>query len=114
MTISATAATTSAGLSEAEAARALEQHGPNAIAETAPPGILPRVLMQLRDPMILLLLGAAVLTAKLHDLTDLAVILVVVTLNIARRRVRRDRGDPWPWYRYDVPHRTRQRARPDR
>jgi Ca2+-transporting ATPase len=33
--------------------------------------------------MILLLLGAAVLTATLYDPTDLAVILVVVTLNTA-------------------------------
>ena len=31
--------------------------------------------------MILLLLGAAVLTATLHDLTDLAVILIVIVLN---------------------------------
>jgi Ca2+-transporting ATPase len=33
--------------------------------------------------MILLLLGAAVLTATPHDLTDLTVILIVVTLNTA-------------------------------
>jgi Ca2+-transporting ATPase len=39
------------------------------------------VLVQLRDPMILLLIAAAVLTAGLRDLTDLTVILVVVILN---------------------------------
>ncbi|WP_158293130.1 MULTISPECIES: HAD-IC family P-type ATPase, partial [Kribbella] len=42
-----------------------------------------RIVAQLKDPMILLLLGAAVLTATLRDFTDLTVILVVVTLNTA-------------------------------
>jgi Ca2+-transporting ATPase len=69
------------GLTDAEASRALASHGPNTIAEPSPPGVIPRVLAQLRDPMILLLLGAAVLTAVLRDLTDLAVILAVITLN---------------------------------
>jgi Ca2+-transporting ATPase len=41
------------------------------------------VLAQLRDPMILLLLAAAVLTSLLRDLTDLTVILVVIVLNTA-------------------------------
>jgi Ca2+-transporting ATPase len=83
VTVTATTSIGSAGLSEADALEALEQHGPNAIAEVAPPGLLPRILAQLRDPMILLLLGASVLTATLRDFTDLTVILVVVTLNTA-------------------------------
>ena len=78
MTVSSTRP---AGLSDRDAVQALEEHGPNAIAEVPPPGILTRVLAQLRDPMILLLLGASVLTATLHDFTDLTVILVVVVLN---------------------------------
>ncbi|HEU4947194.1 MAG TPA: cation-transporting P-type ATPase [Kribbella sp.] len=81
MTVESTAPTRQTGLSESEVTEALEQYGPNTIAEPAPVGVLPRILAQLRDPMIMLLLGAAVLTAALHDLTDLAVILVVVTLN---------------------------------
>ncbi|MGW1342668.1 cation-translocating P-type ATPase [Kribbella sp. NPDC002412] len=69
------------GLTDAEAARALAGHGPNAIAEPKPVPVRRRVLAQLRDPMILLLIAAAVLTASLHDLTDLAVILAVIVLN---------------------------------
>jgi len=71
------------GLTEAEAARRLAAQGPNTIREPAPPGALTRVLVQLRDPMILLLIGAAVLTVALRDLTDTAVIAVVVVLNTA-------------------------------
>ncbi|HYU84452.1 MAG TPA: HAD-IC family P-type ATPase, partial [Kribbellaceae bacterium] len=69
------------GLSDAAARAALEQYGPNTIPEPRPPRAGARALAQLRDPMILLLLGAAVLTAVLHDVSDLVVILVVVVLN---------------------------------
>lgn len=51
--------------------------------EPAPPRLRDRVLAQLRDPMILLLLAAAALTVALRDLTDLTVILLVVVLNTA-------------------------------
>ncbi|HET6741679.1 MAG TPA: cation-transporting P-type ATPase [Kribbella sp.] len=73
--------TTPRGLSTRQAALALVEHGPNAIPAPRPPAPWRRVLAQLRDPMILLLIAAAVLTAGLHDLTDLIVILVVVVLN---------------------------------
>ncbi|HWD79061.1 MAG TPA: cation-transporting P-type ATPase [Kribbella sp.] len=69
------------GLSTEQAALALLEHGPNTIPAARPPSAWRRVLVQLRDPMILLLIAAAVLTASLRDLTDLAVILVVVVLN---------------------------------
>ncbi|TDD60659.1 cation-transporting P-type ATPase [Kribbella antibiotica] len=69
------------GLTDAAAAANLSEHGPNSIPQPAPPGVLPRVLGQLRDPMILILLAAAALTATLRDFTDLTVILLVVTLN---------------------------------
>ncbi|NIK59168.1 cation-translocating P-type ATPase [Kribbella shirazensis] len=69
------------GLSSEQVARALAEHGPNTIPAPRPPSTWRRVLMQLRDPMILLLLAAAVLTASLRDFTDLTVILVVVMLN---------------------------------
>ncbi|MFI6674246.1 cation-translocating P-type ATPase [Kribbella sp. NPDC050470] len=69
------------GLTDAEATRALAGHGPNAIAAPKPVPVRSRILAQLRDPMILLLIAAAVLTACLHDLTDLTVILMVIVLN---------------------------------
>lgn len=73
--------TTPRGLSPRQAALALVEHGPNTIPAPKPPAPWRRVLVQVRDPMILLLIAAAVLTAGLHDLTDLTVILVVVVLN---------------------------------
>ncbi|MET9273599.1 cation-transporting P-type ATPase [Kribbella sp. NPDC003557] len=73
--------TTPRGLSTDQAARRLVEHGPNTIPAPRPPSPWLRVLVQLRDPMILLLIAAAVLTASLRDFTDLSVILVVVVLN---------------------------------
>ncbi|MGH8968698.1 MAG: cation-translocating P-type ATPase [Actinomycetes bacterium] len=69
------------GLSKAEATRRLATHGPNTIPEPARPRPFSRVLAQLRDPMILLLLAAAALTVSLGDWADTVVILLVVTLN---------------------------------
>ena len=56
------------GLTSAEAARRLREHGPN---ETPPPPrrrLVARVWAQVRDPMILLLLAAGSLTAALYML----------------------------------------------
>jgi Ca2+-transporting ATPase len=71
------------GLTERQAARRLAEFGPNTIPERRPPGIPARVIAQLRDPMIMLLLGAAVLALSLRDVTDTAVIAVVIVLNTA-------------------------------
>jgi P-type Ca2+ transporter type 2C len=73
----------SAGLSEAEAERVRAEFGPNALPEARGPSIASRVGMQLRDPMILLLLAAAALTVVLRDVADLIVISLVVVLNTA-------------------------------
>jgi Ca2+-transporting ATPase len=82
MTITSGPATTD-GLTEREAARRLADVGPNTIPEPPRPGVTARVLAQLRDPMIMLLIAAAVLAISLRDLTDTAVIAVVVVLNTA-------------------------------
>ena len=47
------------GLSQREAAQRLEKYGPNQLARPEPPGLLIRILAQLKDPMILVLLAAA-------------------------------------------------------
>ena len=71
----------STGLGSAEAARRLAEHGPNLAPR--PPRRSParRVLDQLRDPMILMLLGAFVVVAGVGDIADGAIILAVVVLN---------------------------------
>jgi Ca2+-transporting ATPase len=71
------------GLSEADAADAARVHGPNAIPEPRGPGAADRVLAQLRDPMVVLLLAAIAVSIALGDVTDTVVIAVVIVLNTA-------------------------------
>jgi P-type Ca2+ transporter type 2C len=73
--------TVPAGLSERQAAEVRVRVGANVIPEPARPGVLARVLAQLRDLMIMLLLAAAVLAVVLGDVTDTTVIVAVIVLN---------------------------------
>ena len=47
------------GLTQGEGARRLAGYGENKLEKAKPPGLFRQVLAQLRDPMILVLLGAA-------------------------------------------------------
>ena len=69
------------GLAEAEAALRAVQHGPNEIAagERRTPAAL--LLDQFKDFMILVLLGAAVVSGLIGDLVDTLAIVVIVLLN---------------------------------
>ena len=72
------------GLTEREAARRLERVGPNQLDEPSGPGMWRRVLEQLRDPMILVLLGAAVLSLVAsggEDWLDGVIIFIIVAVN---------------------------------
>ncbi|MGE5136654.1 MAG: cation-translocating P-type ATPase [Gemmatimonadota bacterium] len=69
------------GLSSGEAAARLERNGPNVLP---PPRRVPlwrRVAAQLRDPLVVVLLAAAVLTLATGDWTDASVILLVIVVN---------------------------------
>ncbi|GAB3430691.1 cation-translocating P-type ATPase [Flindersiella endophytica] len=70
-----------AGLGSLEAQERLAAAGPNAIPEPRSRSAGSRALQQLRDPMILLLLAAALITAALADFADLSVIAAVILLN---------------------------------
>ncbi|GAA0947309.1 cation-transporting P-type ATPase [Actinocorallia libanotica] len=71
------------GLTAREAAERLERDGPNALPRRPPTPLWRRVADQLRDPLIVVLLVAAVLTLFTGDYTDMAVILLVVVANTA-------------------------------
>jgi len=71
------------GLSEAEASALRERHGPNRVAGRRPPSVARRLLRQLRDPLILVLLAAAALTLATGDYADAAIIACVVVVNSA-------------------------------
>ena len=72
------------GLAERAAKARLEDLGPNELAAPEGPGLLRRVLGQLKDPMILVLLGAAGLSLAAsggQDWLDGFIILVIVAVN---------------------------------
>ena len=72
------------GLTERAAKSRLEDLGPNELAAPEGPGLLRRVLGQLKDPMILVLLGAAGLSLAAsggQDWLDGFIILVIVAVN---------------------------------
>ncbi|MFC9994020.1 cation-translocating P-type ATPase [Nocardia sp. NPDC127526] len=74
---------TFAGLSSAEAATRRARDGANILPQPAPVRWWQRVATQLRDPLIMVLLVAAALTAVIGDWTDMSVILLVVVVNTA-------------------------------
>jgi magnesium-transporting ATPase (P-type) len=71
------------GLAADEVATRLARDGHNRLPEAAPRSMWQRVLDQFRDFMILVLLGAAVLSGLIGDLADTLVILIIVVLNAA-------------------------------
>jgi Ca2+-transporting ATPase len=71
------------GISSAEAARRLERDGANELVESPPPGLLRRFVAQFDDPLVLLLLGAIVVSALAWwfdgaDTTPVEVIVIAV------------------------------------
>ena len=74
------------GLSAAEAERRLAKYGPNRLSEAPPRNLLLRLLDQLKDPMILVLLAAAGLSlfsSGGEDWLDSVIILLIVVVNAA-------------------------------
>ena len=74
------------GLSGAEAAARQRKYGPNALKGSPPRPLLLRLLDQLKDPMILVLLAAAALSflsSGGEDWLDGAIILLIVVVNAA-------------------------------
>ncbi len=72
------------GLTAREAEKRLEQYGPNELAAPEGPSLLIRVLEQLRDPMILVLLAAAAVSlaaSRGEDWLDGVIILAIVAVN---------------------------------
>jgi Ca2+-transporting ATPase len=75
-------ASAATGLTATEAARRLEQHGPNRLAEPPRRPAWKRLLAQFTDLLILILIGAAVVSFVIsRELKTPIVVLVVVVLN---------------------------------
>jgi Ca2+-transporting ATPase len=71
----------STGLTGDEAAERLRRYGPNLVSRPPRRPLLGRVVRSLREPLVLVLLAAAVLTTLTGDLPDTVVILLVVAVN---------------------------------
>ena len=83
------------GLSTAEAERRLAENGKNKLEEGKKKTTIQRVLEQLSDPMIIILLFAAAISGVLavvenESFTDVIIILAVVALVIALIPKRKD------------------------
>lgn len=69
------------GLTHSTAAGRLEKYGPNELQAQQGPTVWQKILSQLKDFLILLLLGAAVISLFLGETSDAIVIFLVVVLN---------------------------------
>ncbi|WP_280461316.1 cation-translocating P-type ATPase [Nocardia carnea] len=81
------------GLTAAQAAEQLAADGPNILPQRPPTQWWQRVLTQLRDPLIIVLLIAALLTVLTGDWADMTIILTVVVVNTVVGVVQEIRAD---------------------
>lgn len=73
--------TSEEGLSDAEAAERLRKNGRNELSSKPPKTILQMLKAQIMDPMILILVGAAGVSAILREWTEAWVIFTIVIVN---------------------------------
>ncbi len=81
------------GLTTAEAQSRLAQAGPNELTEQPPTPLWRRVVDQLRDFVVLLLIAAAVVSVILGDTAEAAAILAIVVLNAVIGVVQESRAE---------------------
>ena len=70
------------GLSTAEAARRLATFGPNALPRKPPPAVWRLAISQLANPLMLLLLAAALVSLAIGDAKDAAIIAAVIAIDV--------------------------------
>ena len=71
----------SSGLTEEQAAARLRRHGPNQLREHPGRSALARFLSQLKEPLVLVLIGSGIVTSALGEWVDSSVIFGVVMVN---------------------------------
>src|SRR5690348_8141063 len=80
--VSALGTDVTSGLSGAEAARRLAADGPNTIRSEAQPSMLRVALVQLRDPMNIMLLAVAVVSLAIGEVPTAILVAALVLLNL--------------------------------
>ncbi len=81
------------GLTSAEAAERLARHGPNQLAEEKRRSMLTVFIDQFRDPMVIILLVAALVSLALKEFLDGGAILAIVLLNAVLGLVQEFKAD---------------------
>lgn len=69
------------GLGLAEAAKRLEQYGPNRLPKSKPPGLLQVFLRQFMSPLIYVLVAAAIISLLIQEWSDAGFITAVLMIN---------------------------------
>lgn len=69
------------GLSSQEVENRLDKYGPNELKEETKKGLWPKILAQFSDFLILILIGAAVISGFVGEIQDSIVILAIVVVN---------------------------------
>jgi Ca2+-transporting ATPase len=81
------------GLAPAEAAARLARVGPNRLRTVPGPSLLARLARQVNDPLIGVLLAAAVIAGALGEWIDAVAIVAIVALNAALSLVQEERAE---------------------
>lgn len=92
-TIFSQLATRETGLSTSEAKARLIRYGPNRIIEAKPRRLVLKVARRIADPLVAILLVAAIITGVTGDLPSFSVILLVVTLSLTIDVVQEHRAE---------------------
>lgn len=69
------------GLATDEAAKRLDENGPNKLQEGKKKSPAKKIWEQIKDPMVLVLIAAAVISGFFSEVADMVIILIVVVLN---------------------------------
>ena len=81
------------GLSGAEAARRLAAYGPNLIATHGPTGLLVAFLGRFRNPLVLILIAAAGVSALTGDVPSFVIITLIVLMSVVLDVVQEHRAE---------------------
>ena len=81
------------GLDQAEVEKRLDVYGPNEVAKEKQRNIFERIFDMVKNPLVLLLSGLALISYLTGDLRATIVILVMVVLGIVLRYVQESRAD---------------------
>ena len=72
--------TSPVGLTDAEARRRLQSYGPNRLRQTKSADVATLLLAQFKSPLILILLGAVILSFFLGEPVDAGIIIAIILL----------------------------------